>query len=92
MSVGFVKASRLSFTPQQSTSGSVGSDLSSVENYILYPNKATLFDCEIHMQIPKGDFGLISGRSSFALEGVLTHTGIIDNDYAGTIFVYWYYR
>ena len=39
------------------------------------------------MQIPTGYCGLISGRSSFALRGILTHVGLIDNDYCGTIGV-----
>ena len=37
------------------------------------------------MQIPKSYCGLISGRSSLALKGVLTHVGLIDDDYAGSV-------
>ena len=35
------------------------------------------------MKIPKGYFGLISGRSSVAFKGVMTHVGIIDSDFYG---------
>ena len=87
MSVYFIKASNLCYEPKHLTSGSVGSDLFSTKTYLLYPNKATLLDCSLHMQIPKGYCGLISGRSSLELKGVLTHVGIIDNDYAGSVGV-----
>ena len=39
------------------------------------------------MQIPNGYLVLISGRSSLALQGINTHVGIIDNDYAGSVGV-----
>ena len=87
MSVDLVIRSRLSKTPEQATSGSVGSDLFSAQNFMLYPNKPELIDCAIHMQIPNGYCGLVSGRSSFALKGILTHVGLIDNYYCGTICV-----
>ena len=38
---------------------------------------------DLNMKIPKGYFGLISGRSSIALKGVMTHVGIMDNDFYG---------
>ena len=87
MSVDFIKASNLCYEPKHLTSRSVGSDLFSTKTYLLYPNKATLVDCSLHMQIPKGYCGLISGRSSLALKGVLTHVGIIDKDYSGSVGV-----
>ena len=87
MSVDLVVRSKLAQVPKQATSGSVGCDLFSADNYILYRNKAILIDCALHMQIPTGYCGLISGRSSFALCGILTHVGIIYNDYCGTIGV-----
>ena len=87
MSVDLVVRSRLAQVPKQATSGSVGSDLSSADNYILYLNKPILVDCALRMQIPTGYCGLVSGRSSFALCGIITHVGLIDNDYCGTIGV-----
>ena len=39
------------------------------------------------MKIPKGYFGLISGRSCLAPKGIITHVGVIDNDYASSICV-----
>ena len=34
-------------------------------------------------RIPKGYFGLISGRCSVALKGVMTHVGILNNEFYG---------
>ena len=87
MSVDIFAQSKLAQVPKQATSGSVGSDLFSANSYILYPNKAILIDCGIHIQIPTGYCGLISDRSSFALRGILTHVGLIDNDYCEAIGV-----
>ena len=42
-----------------------------------------LVDLDLHMKIPKGYGGLVSGRSSMVLKGIHTHVGIVDNDYRG---------
>ena len=54
---------------------------------MLKPIKPTLINCGLCIKIPKGYFGLVSGGSSLALKGVITHTGIIDNDYRGFVCV-----
>ena len=73
--------------PTHQTSGSVGSDLFSAKNYSLSPIRPTLINCGLSVKIPEGYFGLISGRSSLALKGVIAHLGIIDNDYRGCVCV-----
>ena len=87
MSVDFIRGSCRSKTPLHLTSGSVGSDLFSTKNYVLLPTQTLLIECELHMQIPNGYLELISGRSSLALQGINTHFGIIDKDYAGSVGV-----
>ena len=87
MSVDFIKGSPSSETPKHLTSGSADSDLFSTKGYLLHPNKSTLIECRLHIQNPKGYCGLTSGRSSLALKDVITHVGIIDNDYAGSVCV-----
>ena len=87
MLVDFIKAANFCYEPKHLTSGSVGSDLFSTKTYLLYPNKATLVDCFLHMQIPKCYCGLVFGRSSLSLKRVLSHVGLIDNDYAGSVGV-----
>ena len=36
------------------------------------------------INIPNGYFGLVTGRSSIALKGIVTHVGIIDKDFFGS--------
>ena len=87
MSVDFIKGTASVESPKHLTSGSVGSDFFSTKNYLLHPCKTTLVECRLHMKIPKSYCGLISGRSSLALKGLITHVGIIDNDFADSICV-----
>ena len=85
--VEYVKEANFVSKPIYQTSGSVGSDLFSTAKYLLLPMKPTLVNCGLSVKIPRGYFGLISGRSSLALKGVIAHVGIIDNDYRACICV-----
>ena len=87
MPIDFVKEANFVSTPTHQTSGSVGNDLFSTKKYSLSQIKPTLVNCGLSVRIPEGYFGLISGRSSLALKGVIAHTGIIDNDYRGCVCV-----
>ena len=49
--------------------------------------KPTLVNCGFSIKISRRYFGLISGRSSLALKGIIAHVGIIDNDYRACICV-----
>ena len=44
-------------------------------------------DCALSINIPNGYFGLVSERSIVALKGVVTHVGIIDKDFVGSVKV-----
>ena len=85
--IEFVKDANFVSTPTHQTSGSVGSDLFSTQKYSLSPIRPTLSNCGLCVKIPEGYFGLISGRPSLALKGVIVHLGIIDNDYRGCVCV-----
>ena len=67
--------------PVYKTKGSIGADLFSVSCYKLYPFIPTIVFCGLSMKIPDKFVGVIAGRSSLMLKGILTHVGIIDNDY-----------
>ena len=67
--------------PVYKTKGSIGADLFSVSHYKLYPFIPTIVFCGLSMKIPDKFVGVIAGRSSLMLKGILTHVGIIDNDY-----------
>ena len=87
MPIEFVKDANFLSTPTHQTSSSVGSDLFSTQKYSLSPIRPTLISCGLCVKIPEGYFGLISGRSSLALKGVIVHLGIIDNNYRGCVCV-----
>ena len=87
VSVDFIRGSCRSKTPLHLTSGSVGSDLFSTKNYVSLPTQTLLIECGLHMEIPNGYLGLISGRSSLTFQGINTHVGITDNEYAGSMGV-----
>ena len=67
--------------PVYKTKGSIGADLFSVSRYKLYPFIPTIVFCGLSMKTPDKFVGVIAGRSSLMLKGILTHVGIIDNDY-----------
>jgi dUTP pyrophosphatase len=45
-------------------------------------------DTGVHFYIPEGFVGLVLPRSSMSRGGYLTHTGVIDSGYTGTIRVF----
>ena len=67
--------------PIYKTKGSIGSDLFSVSQYELRPFVPPIVYCGLAMEIPDKFVGVITGRSSLILKGILTHFGVIDNDY-----------
>ena len=87
MSIALVKAAPNAIRPLQLTPGSVGSDLFSVVQETINPNKTIGIDVSLNMRIPKGYMGLVTGRSSLALKGLQTHVGIIDSDFFGELKV-----
>ena len=87
VSVDYIKASDKAQEPLHLTSGPVESDLFSAKKYTLYLDQSMLVDVDLHMQIPKGHCGLVSGRSSLVLKGIQTHDGIVDNDYEGVVCI-----
>ena len=45
------------------------------------PFTSTIVYCALSMKIPDGHAGVIFGRSSIFLKGILTHVVLIDTDY-----------
>ena len=87
MSVEFTRNAPNAMKPLHLTSGSVGSDLFSTLKKTLSLGETAAIDCALSINIPNGYFGLVSGRSSIALKGVVTHVGIIDKDFVGSVKV-----
>ena len=84
MSVEYIKSAPNAMQPLYLTSGSAGSDLFSIVDKIINRGETFGIDLGLNFKIPKGYFGLISGRSSIALKGIMTHVGIIDEDFYGS--------
>lgn len=74
---------------KQTTKGSAGFDLITVENHIMYDNVIHVIHTGIKVEIPYGYVGLVLPRSSLGKKGfVLANTcGVIDSDYRGEIML-----
>jgi dUTP pyrophosphatase len=72
---------------QRSTAGSVGHDLYSVAKVSLEPFKVTPVPLGFTLVPPKGYYGQILSKSSWALKNVVTVGGVIDPDYRGEVCV-----
>lgn len=76
--------------PYQSTEDSAGWDLSSLYSVTIYPGDILLIHTGIAVEIPKGNYGNLTARSSMGKRGVRVAgaTSVIDADYRGEILVY----
>ena len=74
--------------PTRGSRDAAGFDLYSVEEKILKPGERATVDFGLQIELPRGYFGQICGRSGLARNsGIITGGGIIDNDYRGNIMV-----
>ncbi|CAJ0933189.1 unnamed protein product [Ranitomeya imitator] len=73
--------------PERATPLSAGLDLSALDVTVITSGKVVPISTGLGCQIPKGHYGQIATRSSFALKGAIVVGGIIDADYQGEIKV-----
>lgn len=73
--------------PSRGTGGSAGFDLYAAWARVVYPGPPTLIPTEVGFELTPGYTGLIVGRSSMLLRGIITYPGVIDSDYRGEILV-----
>ncbi|XP_073429786.1 deoxyuridine 5'-triphosphate nucleotidohydrolase-like [Dendrobates tinctorius] len=73
--------------PERATPLSAGLDLSAIEVTIVPPGKTVPILTGLGCQMPKGHYGQLATRSSFALRGAIVVGGVIDADYQGEIKV-----
>lgn len=70
--------------PEYKTVGAVGFDLYLRNDETIAPHQVVRMPANVVIQIPKGHFLLINGRSSTPMKfGLLIFTGIIDPDFCG---------
>ena len=87
MKIGFVRFSSAAITPTQGTKDSAGFDFCSVEAVLVSSNSTKIIRTDIGFKIPRGYFGKIYSRSSFALRFTEVGGGVIDADYRGPVSV-----
>ena len=87
MSIQFNRYTEKAIVPLRATPGSAASDLFSAYKHTLFPLKPELVQVDLHMEIPKGFYGLVTGRSSLTLKGITAHVGTIDSDFRGVVCI-----
>lgn len=75
----------INLTPKKGTLGAAGYDIKSAEDVIVPYNRIKKISTGISVEIPKGYMGVLLGRSSTFIKGVICNTGIIDSDYRGIV-------
>lgn len=71
--------------PRKGYAADAGFDLAIPEDHALPPGMPYRIDLEIVLQIPRGWYGQIFGRSSVFERGLSVHPGVIDADYRGSV-------
>lgn len=74
------------FMPVQATEGAAGYDVFSSSHHIIPPGDTEKVPLGFSLEMPKGMYATIEGRSGLVLTyRVRCHRGIIDNDYRGEV-------
>ena len=71
--------------PRKGHAADAGFDLAIPADHALPPGVPYRIDLEIVLQIPRGWYGQIYGRSSVFERGLSVHPGVIDADYRGSV-------
>ena len=71
--------------PRKGHAADAGFDLAIPGDHALPPGGPYRIDLEIVLQIPRGWYGQIFGRSSVFQLGLSVHPGVIDADYRGSV-------
>lgn len=82
-----IKLQEGAYKPERSTSGSVGYDLRSIEDVLLYPDTYTVVHTGVHVEIPTNIAGIISHRSGLNSNQGIQAYGTADPDYRGELKV-----
>lgn len=73
---------------RRATTGSAGLDLNATSGVVLTPNMGVqIIDTDMKGPLPKGTVGILLGRSSSTMRGLVIFPGVIDSDYMGTFKV-----
>lgn len=74
--------------PQRGYPSDAGMDFFSREEKIILPGESAVFDTGVRMELPEGTFMKLESKSGLNVKyGVVSHGGVIDQNYRGTIAV-----
>ena len=73
--------------PTRAHSTDAGLDLYAKEGQIVSAKESAQFDTGVHIQLPPGTAGLLVSKSGLNCNNDITSTGLIDEDYTGSIRV-----
>ena len=71
--------------PTRAHSTDAGLDLYARECQIVTAKESATFDTGVHIQLPPGTAGLLVSKSGLNVINDMTSTGLIDEDYTGSI-------
>lgn len=75
--------------PRRATKGSAGLDIRATTRLVLTPEMGTqVVESDFKGPLPVNTVGLLLGRSSTALAGLIVHPGVIDADYTGIVKIF----
>lgn len=80
------------YMPTRAYETDAGLDLYSMEDAVIWPDSkvgdGVVFDTGVHIELPPGTFGKIESKSGLNVNhGVVSHGGVIDEGYTGSIKV-----
>ena len=80
-----VNITQESEVPVQATPGAAGYDLRASRGMKLQPRQITKVPLKLQMALPTHLSLMVVGRSGLATKGILTHAGLVDPDYRGSV-------
>ena len=82
-----IKLDKGAYMPTRAHSTDAGLDLYAKEGQIVSAKESAQFDTGVHIQLPPGTAGLLVSKSGLNCNNDITSTGLIDEDYTGSIRV-----
>ncbi len=74
--------------PERAFPTDAGLDLFSREETIILPGESAVFDTGVHVELPPGTFGKLESKSGLNVKyGIVSHGGVIDSGFVGSISV-----
>ena len=88
MTLQYKRLSVTSRVPSRATPDSVGYDLYTPINFVLFPGERRVVYTDLAFGIPPGHYGRIASKSSIATKYTIdVNAGVIDRDYRGNVGV-----